>query len=531
MRKKSLSILQRRKIFALVFGLFLLVSGNLLIMSACAIMIVKRGGPDKDASELWDFNRTHLISRARFVTNAKQQTFTEGLPYTGITHTNSSVSSLPIKQEAYVPLTGILGIMGYTCLDIGFDLGNPMVRAFILENSPSSQHTNLLVTATQLAALAGLLMSSMGVLDLPGVIEESFGVDGTAGTFILMLTVMLIIVISFFGCSVWTGISLRRGAASKVATADRLEAYGSHKKICSFSNGSTQQSAKVCDNLMESKKHIYKPSLERSKTLVYGQNNETDNSSTDGIVTTDDKTPLLMKRHANVVSEQATYMSVSLEVASAADTVSHSKFAVPADSFGFSQSHSLLEGIPEYPSHPTPFSSEKDMAHDQENDRHVNESPLNFDETVQSLSSQIHAKAPPVIDPGSKGIFKRLYRNSKGKRVSSLDHTAASPCRPAQPPLFNKRLVILILSTAFSVSSLIGICMYAPNAVTLGIYGADPTAELGTPENLSYKRGLRAAALGNVIFYIAYFLSCLVNNKSLKILGKFSFTVSSSVTN
>ncbi|RUS81097.1 hypothetical protein EGW08_011137, partial [Elysia chlorotica] len=354
--------------------------------------------------------------------------------------------SLSSTKEATIPLAGILGILGFICLDIGFDLGNPMCRAFIIEHSPSSQHTHLLITATQLASLAGLLMSLLGVFDLPEVIEATFGVDGTSGTFIFMLTVILIIVVSFFLCSIWTGISLRKTA--------------------------------ICIKTTKT------PSIKVSRSSEH-MRGEKD--------VADDKAPLLLKPKQSANHNNGIYMSFECTLSSAIDTDIESTLSLPnsepqPESHTLSQSHSLLESI---------------------------------DETVNTPLSFADKEAPVVSSSGGeKEVIPRIPSSQIGDKNAGDCRTETSPSSPKKPSLFNKRLVILVASSAFSVSSLIGIVMYSSNAVTLGIYGANPTAELGTPGNIRYRRGLRTAALGNVVFYISYFFSCLLNNKSYKLFGE-----------
>ena len=525
-----------------MFGLLLLVSGCLLIFIACALMITERHGQSSKPSEVFNFNMT-MFTPADGLTINPGQTFADGLLQTDVTSMELAVTSPPSVQEAYyVPLTGVFGILGFATLDIGFDMGSPMVRAFILEHSPSSQHTNLLVTATQLAALAGLLMSSMGVFDLPGAIEAMFGVDGTAGTFILMLTVILVIVITFFGCSVWTGISFRRTALSNVVTENyevgiNKGTAGSRRKLINSSTNSSHQPAELINGRMEYKKHIYRPALWRSKSSGYGQDKEESgplrpgkgteiHNEMAGSVTSDDKTPLLFKPSTSATNDHFTYLSCSLSVASIADaefnpTLPHPKFPDPGDSLGFSQSHSMLEGIPEHPSTQTPFSPVKERDHHLDDELYCDR--FHGIENLITSSSFTDTYAPDTVDSGTANVPHRLSKHPNRTKLSSSIQTAGMSAPPTRAQLFNKRLVILIISTAFSVSSVLGICLYSSNAVTLGIYGADPTAEVGTRENLSYKRGLRTAALGNVVFYLSYFLSCVANNKSLKIFGKWGF--------
>ena len=448
--------------------------------------------------------------------------------------------SLPQTKEDYIPLTGILGILGYICLDIGFDLGNPMCRAFILEHSPSSQHTHLLFTATQIASLAGLFMSSLGVFNLPGVIETIFGVDGTSGTFIFMLTVIFTIVVSFFGCSIWTGMSLKKAASfAKAIESDHSKRYtrpsGSEynsesRKI--YNNGSSlaRQEANGVDAPENHYKNGHKSSLKITRSSEYVREEEK---------MADEKSPLLLKQNQSGI-----YKSVSLSVASIADihcksALSHPKPSGPPETHALLQSHSILEGIPEHPK-PSSASSKSFLPSESKicNPRATNavSASKDFKSSGIHVEDEFHHRIEESLStPFSlSNLEASLSVSSDGERVGTLHRSFAqieekdtsrfqavnSSSSPEKASLFNKRLVILVISTAFSVSSLLCMVMYSSNAVTLGIYGADPTAELGTAENLSYRRGLRTAAMGNVVFYMAYFLSCVLNNKSYKVFGE-----------
>ncbi|GFR93060.1 hypothetical protein ElyMa_000883700 [Elysia marginata] len=472
-------------------------------------------------------------------------------------HTNTSetepiMKPLSQKEGTYIPLPGVLGILGYICLDIGFDLGNPTCRAFILEHSPSSQHTNLLVTATQSASLAGLLMSSLGVFDLPAGIEALFGVDGTAGTFILMLAVILIIIISFFGCSLWTGVALRKNVPivkdMKVNDAGRLRRKGMNSNDNSF----TQNPLGVTETHLQQQKVDYKASLDTSENPSFAikqeeaccltSSKEQTSSPTDEYSAANDKAPLLSKPSGLGTNLNTTYMSLSLNVPSVGDSstdltlpglepMNASEFHDP------SKSQFKLEDIPEHPvnlaaipstsqSHSLTVSSEliKDLGHPTNNDlqfEHFLGSINDVSIKTQCSHSYVTATSPFDYDKQKAPQGPHDHFKDQEDAIVKIRSTSTSP--PFETPLFNKRLVILVISTAISVSSLVGIVMYSSNAITLGIYKADPTAELGTPENLNYREGLRTAAMGNVVFYISYFVSCLLNKKSFQIFGEYNF--------
>ncbi|GFO38619.1 hypothetical protein PoB_006512400 [Plakobranchus ocellatus] len=550
---------KRRKRWALAFGLFLFVSGCLLIISACVLKIMDRRRAVKTGFEPPSLDETIFTSTARPVGDGIAGTDSTG-PYSNITffsmknatpseqirrsnasfldvldfpsqlpesedHVNSQISRavrnsvttitsgrLSIESQvvslsdqpasAYrhiksnilqsttldphppsatvygIPLAAVLGILGYIFLDIGFDVGNPLVRAFILDHSPASQHTHLLVVATVLASVSGVLMSSLGVFDLPGAIEANFNVDGTAATFILMLSVIIIFAVSFFGCSVWTGMSLGKIAEKKEDGGFRED--NGYQKGCntSLDPGGTKVSSGLVD------KNIV---CEMTEGLSYGYNKSAINavktkdrrkalkkaSKIDEDAPANDKAPLVSKTIDHVAGTCPSYMSFSqrskpIAKPEAHPSLNNAKADDAENSSDLSYSHTMEEDsttsstmVPflsttsSQPTFPliTPSAKQSEINSINKCDKTAFVRSLyDIDEAARSPSSPSQSELPCPQDFLSR---KRTFSETVTDDQTIDSTTNPSSTVTSVRALFNKRLLILVVSTALSFSSIL----------------------------------------------------------------------------
>ncbi|GFN75206.1 hypothetical protein PoB_000171200 [Plakobranchus ocellatus] len=606
----------RRKRLALAFGLFLFVSGCLLIISACALKIMERQPIAVIIGyEPSTFSETSLTSTERPTGDITGAKTTSSIDYTNLYSLNGGKLSESVGKHSVgflktflspshppksgdsktfllsmedvktiqngrqndesrlvdlsrqppidfqnntqhpaatesssvvdtaIPLAGILGILGYTLLDVGFDVGNPMVRAFILDHSPPSQHTHLLVLAAVLASMAGIFMSSLGVFDLPGAIEATFAVDGTAGAFILMLIVIIVIVVSFFGCSVWTGTSLGKFKACN--NNIDCETVGEYHKSCNPYSKSKSNRSGDKESVYKRVRSFRNRSSKTEMNVTEAKNQRVswkDSIYTDENVISNDGASLISQGSDNATGKYPSYMSFSQTANPLVEQKVYATFKPmrSGDVKGFIKpphSHTVSENISENHTTPPSFlfittSSDSSATHEMPSAEQSIVSAVNsksiensvqkdcspFVKTPHDMYETAHCSLSPKLSelPHERNLSERANANQSSNGSTTNSTLAQISVRS----LFTKRLLILIASTMLSVSGLICSVMYSSNTVTLGIYQADPTATLGTPENESYRQGLRTAAKANIVMYVAYFLSCALNNKSFQVLGE-----------
>ena len=72
-----------------------------------------------------------------------------------------------------MPLTAVLGIVGFCLMDMGYDVSLAAARACVLACSPRDDHTSILVLSLVMAAVGGCVNHGLGLVDLP----QAFGFD------------------------------------------------------------------------------------------------------------------------------------------------------------------------------------------------------------------------------------------------------------------------------------------------------------------------------------------------------------------
>ncbi|KAK7483060.1 hypothetical protein BaRGS_00025723, partial [Batillaria attramentaria] len=105
-----------------------------------------------------------------------------------------------------VPPLGILGVVGFTLADHGYDSSFSTLKAYMLAVTPPSQHDSILVMATLLGAVGGCLTSLLGFLDLTSVFPEGEGIlDKGVAQCIVQSLVLLASILIFGTCSLLIG--------------------------------------------------------------------------------------------------------------------------------------------------------------------------------------------------------------------------------------------------------------------------------------------------------------------------------------
>lgn len=121
-----------------------------------------------------------------------------------------NVTSSDAIDYAHLPVTVFLSILGFTMLDIGFDLSISITRALIVDITPPSQQTRLLITATVAQSMAGTIFSLIGCFDMPHILEGFFHVEGVAATLLFFCFLLLVVVSLCYISTISTGYFLQR---------------------------------------------------------------------------------------------------------------------------------------------------------------------------------------------------------------------------------------------------------------------------------------------------------------------------------
>ena len=117
-------------------------------------------------------------------------------------YNGSSVTSFESNR---IPVTAILGILGFALTDMAYDVSTPVVKSFALDTLPQSQHTAVLAISTILQSIGGTTITLIGIFDLPTVIGSTFGVDGIAGTLLLLCGTLYLAMLLCFSATLISG--------------------------------------------------------------------------------------------------------------------------------------------------------------------------------------------------------------------------------------------------------------------------------------------------------------------------------------
>lgn len=92
---------------------------------------------------------------------------------------NVSIAVPQEQQEdddaGLLAMTAILGLVGFSAMDIGYDINAAATRSCVLSCSPKTDHTSMLVLALVMAAAGGLINNVLGLVDLSHVFDFGGG--------------------------------------------------------------------------------------------------------------------------------------------------------------------------------------------------------------------------------------------------------------------------------------------------------------------------------------------------------------------
>ena len=92
---------------------------------------------------------------------------------------NVSIAVPQEQQEdddaGLLSMTAIVGLVGFSAMDIGYDINTAANRSCVLSCSPKTDHTSMLVLALVMAAAGGLINNVLGLVDLSHVFDFGGG--------------------------------------------------------------------------------------------------------------------------------------------------------------------------------------------------------------------------------------------------------------------------------------------------------------------------------------------------------------------
>lgn len=92
---------------------------------------------------------------------------------------NVSIAVPQEQQEdddaGLLAMTAIVGLVGFSAMDIGYDINTAANRSCVLSCSPKTDHTSMLVLALVMAAAGGLINNVLGLVDLSHVFDFGGG--------------------------------------------------------------------------------------------------------------------------------------------------------------------------------------------------------------------------------------------------------------------------------------------------------------------------------------------------------------------
>ena len=92
---------------------------------------------------------------------------------------NVSIAVPQEQQEdddaGLLAMTAIVGLVGFSAMDIGYDINMAATRSCVLSCSPITDHTSMLVLALVMAAAGGLINNVFGLVDLSHLFDFGGG--------------------------------------------------------------------------------------------------------------------------------------------------------------------------------------------------------------------------------------------------------------------------------------------------------------------------------------------------------------------
>ncbi|GFR77826.1 membrane-associated transporter protein [Elysia marginata] len=423
----------KRKWYSIWIGLAVFLIGLILLAAASVIKIM-------DVSEALD-SMSHMV-------NSSANSCLSGSKVSGnYTHTMSF-------QYTHVPITAVLGIVGFGTMDVAYDLSSPVLKSFVLDTLPTHQHSAVLATSTVLQGLGGTIISLIGVLNLPTMMESIFMVDGLAGTLLLLCGILIFLLLISFSTTLLSGYVIggwmgkRKDAARESKNKNTVKF---EKSFCQ-SEGHGQFKYKLLST-----------------------------SSSESESTAADISIIEENGNSTIATEMPAQIYKRLD--------SINKEKQPNFAHSDEQQYLLLDSR-----YRTDSKSPKHCIYGgtERSEVHAPTGKMTQTFTVANPSGQrIH---------GNTTTMAPCHQSTK----------------PRMLYIRNKRVIITCISCFFANGCLLCFSLYSPNALTIDIYKGDPLALPGLPGREGYEKGMRHSALGIMLMYISNLIFSACNHKIMK---------------
>ncbi|KAL8571946.1 hypothetical protein ACOMHN_026158 [Nucella lapillus] len=163
-------------------GMFVLIGANLLL---------SRSGTD--AASTADKEKKNMEYSPQIYPHYRFRNWTE-LSRKIWRGNNSEIMAEDDTGMLSLPVTAIMGLVGFSLMALGYDLNISASRSCILVHTPQRDHTNILVLGLVMAAAGGCFNSLLGMLDLSAVFDT--GDRMASQTMVQLIACSIVLVIS-----------------------------------------------------------------------------------------------------------------------------------------------------------------------------------------------------------------------------------------------------------------------------------------------------------------------------------------------
>ncbi|RUS86491.1 hypothetical protein EGW08_005741 [Elysia chlorotica] len=487
---------------AMTFGLAVFVFGLVLLVIASCMKIQRLDTVlsvlhrETTGTTGTSFTTTggHFNGSGDFYTLHDLGNMTEGQWAGQNSTTYSAEPNLDEKSSSCAAIVA-LSILGFMCLDMGFDLSIAISRASILDVVPKFQHKPVLVLATIVQSVAGFICATIGCFDLPTLLGSLFHTDGSAATLIFFCCVLLTTSFASFSLMGFANYRLsKRKRSSAAPKSDQSEPQRQSR---------TRKESFVLEAFDQLEERGVISVVCTATRLSHLEDNEVFASSSIAPGSpTAYKRPLLLdslKTNYLTMSSGASMDSVFEDYApssngfDAKSLEDEKHFKKSQDTLGTSISSN---------------DSRKKLSVSSYND--ADEDTLTHLETIKENGCMAIAPLGALNTTGAELTGAR-------EQLPKPDNSGDSQERYRRMKI---KLLILWLSSFFSVGSNLTFSLYSFNVLNLEIMGGDPAALPGSEGRHNYEAGLRLGSFANMVFYSAFLLISLTNTRVLQLLGE-----------
>ncbi|BFZ12971.1 hypothetical protein BsWGS_16010 [Bradybaena similaris] len=403
-----------------------------------------------------------------------------------------------------IPATAFMSIAGFALIDIGFDMSVSLTRAFILENTPTFQHTRLLVLATMVASMAGTTFSIIGCFDFPRILGPIFQVEGVAAALIFFCSLLICIITLGYFCTTITGMMISKPPEAREITSDRHMPLPHPPQQATDTGTARLPRRRPLKGLAQSQLQKLREDRPYVPDILHTEQGDASTR------------PLLLEDSIKVNNYSA--ISNSSAALNAAKDVA--ELDSPAR---------LIAARNVYRNSMEDASKTESSNHDNpEPDENKPDDVIAMDDASVPLYEQQHvdtsvAAVLAAIRQSyslSMSVVQSPLGDFHSRKLQQLQEKKPTEQNIGSKARLKKRLAILTVSSFFTVGSSLGFIVYVSNTLTVGIFHGDPTAPVGTEGYTLYEEGLQTAAFGNLVLYSSYMLVSMNNSKIIDLIGE-----------